>query len=103
MPTLTPCLNASTIRPAPLLTKIDAAAAAGFRAIELWNDDVTAFVDGGGSLAQVQERLASRRLVVPSVIAVMGWIGCAPSEREAQRQEAVRRMEQAKALGSPFI
>jgi sugar phosphate isomerase/epimerase len=103
MPTLTPCLNASTIRPAPLLTKIEAAAAAGFRAIELWNDDVTAFVEGGGSLAQVGERLASAGLSVPSVIAVMGWIGCPAGERDERRREAVRRMEQAKALGSPFI
>jgi sugar phosphate isomerase/epimerase len=42
-------------------------------------------------------------LAVPSVIAVLGWIGCADSERDARRAEAVRRMEQAKALGSPFI
>jgi sugar phosphate isomerase/epimerase len=103
MPMLTPCLNTSTIRPAPLMTKIDAAAAAGFRAIELWNDDVTAFVREGGSLPAVVDRLAERELRVPSVIAVMGWIGCPPAERAKSRKEAVRRMEQAKALGSPSI
>ena len=56
------------------MTKIDAAAAAGFRAIEPWNDDVHAFLAGGGTLEAIRERLRERNLSVPSVIAVMGWI-----------------------------
>lgn len=103
MPNLTPCLNTSTIRPAPLMTKIDAAADAGFRAIEPWNDDVAAFLNGGGTTAQIRERLSSRGLEVPSVIAVMGWIGCTDSERDQRRQEAINRMEQAHEIGSASI
>ncbi len=30
------CLNSSTIRPAPILKKIEIAAKAGYKAIELW-------------------------------------------------------------------
>src|SRR5438128_1893881 len=103
MPTLTPCLNTSTIRPAPLQTKIEAAAAAGFRAIELWNDDITAFLQQGGTPAGVLDLLRAHSLTVPSIIAVMGWIGCAPEQREAQRAEAIRRIQQARDVGSPTI
>src|SRR5438105_1277025 len=98
-----PCLNTSTIRPAPLLDKIRLAGEAGFRQIEPWNDDVTAFLQGGGTMDTVRRALNNAGLTVASVIAVMGWIGCADTERDERRAEAIRRMEQAKALGSPFI
>jgi 2-keto-myo-inositol isomerase len=98
-----PCFNTSTIRPAGLKEKIRLAGAAGFRAIELWNDDVTAYLQGGGTMEEIRSALKAAGLTVPSVIAVLGWIGCADGEREERRAEAVRRMEQAKALGSPFV
>jgi 2-keto-myo-inositol isomerase len=98
-----PCLNTSTIRPASLMDKIDAAAAAGFKAVELWNSDVTAFVEGGGTLQQVKDRLSKHSLVVPSMIAIMGFVGNDAPGREERLEEARTRMEQAKALGSPFI
>ncbi|HTE17179.1 MAG TPA: sugar phosphate isomerase/epimerase family protein [Armatimonadota bacterium] len=98
-----PCLNTSTIRPASLMDKIDAAAAAGFRAIELWNSDVTDYVEGGGSLRDVQERLAGHGLTVPSMIAIMGFVGNEEPGREERLAEARQRMRQAKDLGSPFI
>lgn len=98
-----PCFNTSTIRPAPLMDKIRLAGAAGFRAIELWNDDVTAYLAGGGTMEEIRAALRSAGLTIPSVIAVLGWIGCADAEREERRAEAQRRMEQAHALGSPFI
>jgi sugar phosphate isomerase/epimerase len=101
--TYLPCLNTSTIRPASLMDKIDAAAAAGFRAVELWNDDVTAYVRNGGSLHEVKESLARRNLVVPSMIAIMGFVGNEAPGREERLQEARRRMEQARDLGAPYI
>jgi len=72
-----PCFNTSTIRPTPLMEKIRLAGAAGFRAIELWNDDVTAYLAGGGTMEEIRGALRSAGLTVPSVIAVLGWIGCA--------------------------
>jgi 2-keto-myo-inositol isomerase len=98
-----PCLNTSTIRPASLMDKIDAAAEAGFKAIELWNADVLAYVEGGGTLREVQDRLASRGLIVPSMIAIMGFVGNEEPGREARVADARARMQQAKDLGSPFI
>lgn len=98
-----PCLNTSTIRPASLPDKLDAAARAGFRAVEPWNDDVDGFIAGGGSLAAITERLGALGLTVPSMIAIMGFVGNAEPGRAERLGEARRRMEQARALGSPFI
>ncbi|MFN3653195.1 MAG: sugar phosphate isomerase/epimerase family protein [Armatimonadota bacterium] len=97
------CLNTSTIRPASLPDKIEAAAAAGFQAVELWNDDVFAFIAGGGTLLQVKELLARLALQVPSMIAIMGFVGNTDPGRDQRLEEARRRMEHACELGAPFI
>ncbi len=98
-----PCLNTSTIRPASLGDKIAAAAQAGFRAIEPWNDDVDAYLAAGGTMESLRALLGEKGLTVPSVIAIMGWVGCPDAERDRQRTEAIRRIEQAVALGAPHI
>lgn len=98
-----PCLNTSTLRPASLMDKIDAAAAAGFRAVELWNGDVFDFLDAGGTLQQVRERLQGHGLTVPSMIAIMGFVGNEDPGRAERLGEARRRMEQARDLGASFI
>ena len=97
------CLNSSTIRPAALMEKIRIAGQVGYRAIELWNDDLQAYQEQGGSLGDVREALEDHGLAVPTVIALHGWLG---SEGEAHAQaleEAKRRMEQAVAVGAEFI
>ena len=89
------CLNASTIRPQSLMEKIRIAGQAGYKAIELWNDDLTAHEESGGSLKDVKQALSDHGLAVPTVIAMHGWLG---SEGEAKAQaleEARRKMEQA--------
>lgn len=98
-----PCLNTSTIRPANLSEKIRLAGEAGFRAIEPWYDDVDAYVQTGGTLETLRAELNRAGLAVVSMIAVMGWIGCSDADRDRQREEAIRRMKLAAALGSPFI
>ena len=49
------CLNSSTIRPTPLLDKIRTAGQAGYSAIELWHDDIDAYLAGGGKLADIKK------------------------------------------------
>ncbi len=99
-----PCLNTSTLRPASVPDKIDAAAAAGFRAVELWNTEVTDYLaSGAGTLQDVKDRLAGHGLAVPSMIAVMGFVGNESPGRAERVGEARRRMEQARELGAPFI
>ena len=76
------------------MDKIDAAAQAGFRAVELWNGDVFEYVENGGTLQEVQKRLADHGLTVPSMIAIMGFVGNEEPGREERLGEARRRMEQ---------
>jgi len=97
------CLNTSTIRPAPLLDKIQIAAAAGYSGIELWSDDLTRFEKGGGSLSEIRQRLNDSGLKVPSVIALFDWMQSEGPHKDAAFGEARRRMEQAAAVGAPTI
>src|SRR5690606_181438 len=85
------------------MEKIRVAAEAGFRAIELWNDELTAHVEAGGTLKEVKAALDDAGLSVPTVIHIGGWLD---AEGEAYRQAldvARRKMEQAAAVGAPRI
>ena len=97
------CLNSSTIRPAPLLEKIRIAGTVGYAAIELWNDDLDAHLQAGGSLGEVRQALADAGLQVPTVIAVHGWLGSSGTPHARALDEARRRMEQAAEVGAPHI
>jgi sugar phosphate isomerase/epimerase len=97
------CLNTSTIRPTPLLDKIKVAALAGYHAIEPWNDEITAYLDQGGSLSELKQALADSGLKVVSVIALHGWITGDGAVHERALDECRRRMAQAAELGSPYI
>ena len=103
MSTFTYCLNTSTIRPTPLLEKIRIAAKAGFTAIEPWNDEITAYLNGGGTIADLKSALGDAGLSVASVIAVHGWITAEGSDYERVLDDCRRRMDQAAAIGSPYI
>ena len=96
-------LNTSTIRPASLLEKIRIAGQTGYRGIELWNDDLTAHEQQGGSLADVRRALADYGLAVPTVIALHGWLGAEGAARGPAMEEARRRLAQAAAVGAEFI
>ena len=96
-------LNTSTIRPAGLMDKIRIAAETGYSAIELWNDDLTAHEEQGGSLADVKSALDDRGLSVPTVIALHGWLNTTGTEHQEAIEEAKRRMAQAAAVGATYI
>ena len=55
------CLNTSTIRPTPLLEKIAIAGKAGYKAIEPWNDEITAYLEQGGDWADLEASDRRRR------------------------------------------
>jgi sugar phosphate isomerase/epimerase len=97
------CLNTSTIRPTPLLEKIAVAGRAGYTAIEPWNDEITEYLERGGTLADLRRALAGAGLKVVSVIALHGWITAEGSEYRRVLDDCRRRMGQAAELGSPYI
>ncbi|MDP6780096.1 MAG: sugar phosphate isomerase/epimerase family protein [Candidatus Latescibacteria bacterium] len=104
MARFTLCFNTSTIRPAALMDKIRAAGEAGYQAIELWNDDLTAFEVSGRSLSEVRRALGDYGMRVPDVVHLPGWMDAEESSyRTDVLGEARRRMEQGAAVGASRI
>ena len=99
MGTIQYCLNSSTIRPAPLMEKIRIAGATGYKAIELWNDDLSAHQQSGGTLQEVKSALADAGLAVPTVIALHGWLGSTGSDHDAALGDRHHRGWVARAIG----
>ena len=97
------CLNTSTIRPTPLLEKIKVASRAGYKAIEPWNDEITEYLEQGGTIADLKKALADAGLKVVSVIALHSWVTTEGDEYAKVLDECRRRMDQAVQLGSPYI
>lgn len=97
------CLNTSTIRPTPLLEKVRIAGQLGFDAIEPWNDEIDAYLADGGTIDELKTALSDAGLKVVSVIALHGWITAEGDAYDRALDDCKRRMDQAAALGSPFI
>ncbi|MFN0054335.1 MAG: sugar phosphate isomerase/epimerase family protein [Planctomycetales bacterium] len=103
MPDFIYCLNSSTIRPAPILKKIEIAGRAGYSAIELWHDDIDAFLAQGGMLADIRKALADQRLTVPTTIYLKGWFETSGEEHRRELDECKRRMQQAVEVGAIHV
>ena len=97
------CLNASTIRPTPILDKIRIAGEIGYSAIELWHDDIEAHVASGGTLADIKKSLADAGLALPTTIYLAGWCDTTGAEHEAALEPIKRRMAASAELGSAHI
>ncbi|HEV3166929.1 MAG TPA: sugar phosphate isomerase/epimerase [Isosphaeraceae bacterium] len=97
------CLNTSTIRPTPLMEKIQIAGKLGYQAIEPWNDELTEHIQQGGTLADVKAALADAGLRVVSVIALHNWITPEGDDYARALDDCCRRMDQAAYLESPII
>ena len=97
------CLNSSTIRTTPLLDKIRTAGQAGYSAIELWHDDIDAYLAGGGKLADIKKALADQGLALPTTIYLKGWFETSGAEHARALEECKRRMHIAAELGAIHI
>jgi len=97
------CLNTSTIKPQPLLKKIELVAEAGFEGIELWINDIYDFIGRGGEVADIEKSLADHGLFVPSVIAIRQWGDMDGWEYQLVLDEARRRFALGSRLGAKFI
>lgn len=97
------CLNSSTIRPVPILKKIEIARRAGYSAIELWHDDMDAHLAQGGSLRDIRLAVEDQGLTVPTTISVKGWFETTGAERARVWGEVQRRLEQAAAVGAIHV
>ena len=95
------CLNTSTIdgQQLSLIDKIDVAARAGYKAVELWVRDLDMYVQGGGSLDDLARRLRDLKLTVPNVIGFFEWVVDDEERRRRGLAEARRCMELTRRIG----
>ena len=103
MPDFLYCLNASTIRPAPILEKIRIAGELGYSAIELWHDDIDAYLKKGGTIRDIRAALDDRNLTVPTTIYLKGWFETTGVEHQSELDECKRRMDQATEVGAIHV
>lgn len=97
------CLNTSTIRPQPLLEKIRVAAAAGYDGVELWFDEIDAYLQDGGTLADLRARLEDAGLKVPSLVALRQWWDTQGDAYTAAMRANRRKLDLAAALGAAHV
>jgi len=97
------CLNSSTIRPTPILKKIEIAGKAGYTAIELWHDDIDAHLAAGGTLKEIRKALDDQNLDVPTSIYLKGWFETTGPAHVAALDECKRRMDQSVEVGAIHI
>lgn len=102
MPDFRYSLNGSTIRPTPLMDKIRIAGAVGYEGIELWHDDIDAYLNNGGSLADIRKALDDQGLEVPTTIYLGDWFDTTGEQYQKALDECKRRMNQSAELGAPF-
>ena len=85
------CLNTSTIRGNKLdiVGVVNAAAKAGFHAIEPWINELDAYSSGGGSLKDLGKRIADAGLTVEGAIAFNSFL----EDDDARRATALERLK----------
>lgn len=97
------CLNTSTVRTTPLLKTLELAGRSGFRAVELWHDEVSAYLEQGGTPAELRKAMGDAGLAVVSMIALFGWATVSADDYPRILDECKRRMDLAAEVGSPYI
>jgi sugar phosphate isomerase/epimerase len=84
--------------------KIRAASAAGFEAIELWNDDLTGYENAGGTLSEIRDMVEDEGLEVPTVVHLSGWMDIPDADFKNNFGGIARRMmEQGAEVGAKRI
>ena len=97
------CLDTATIRPATLKDKIKFAAAAGYDAIEPWDNELLKYEADGGNLKDLGKEIKDKGMFVPSVIGL--WNALPPTKElwDASLKDTRNRMRMASAIGAEHI
>ncbi len=95
-------LNSSTIKPTPILEKIRIAGETGYAAIELWHDDIDAYLATGGTTADIRKAVEDQNLTVPTSIYVKGWFETTGAEHRKALDECKRRFAHAAEVGATY-
>ena len=99
------CLNTSTIRGNQLgiVRAVEAAAKAGFHAIEPWITELDAYTKDGGSLKDLGKRIADAGLTVENAIAFNSFLNDDATERAAALERLKVDMDKVAQIGGKRI
>jgi 2-keto-myo-inositol isomerase len=97
------CLNSSTIRPTPILEKIRIAGAVGYKAIELWHDDIENYLANRGALKDISSAISDNGLEVPTTIYLKGWAEPDEVLRQSELENCKRRLDHAAVVGAVHV
>jgi len=99
------CLNTSTLRGNQLdiVAEIAIAAKAGYHAIEPWTTELDAYVQKGGTLKDLGQRIKDAGLVVENVIAFNSWLSDDDATRAAGMETIKVNMDKAAQIGAKHI
>ena len=99
------CLNTSTIRGNQLdiVRVVEAAAKAGFHAIEPWMTELDAYTKAGGNLKDLGRRIADAGLTVENVIAFNSFLTDDATQRAAGLERIKVEMDKVAQIGGARI
>lgn len=95
------CLNTSTIQgqKVPLVEEVEIAAKAGYQAIEPWIPEIEHYVQNGGALKDLGNRIRDHGLTVESGIGFAEWIVDDDARRARGLEQARRDMDLLAQIG----
>ena len=99
------CLNTSTIRGNKLdiVAVVNAAAKAGFHAIEPWINEIDAYTSQGGTLKDLGKRIADAGLTVEDAIAFNAFLDDDDARRAASMEKLKVDMDKVAQIGGHRI
>src|ERR1700722_11263009 len=99
------CLNTSPLRGHQLdiAAEIALAAKVGYHAIEPWTNELDAYVQAGGTLKDLGQRIKDAGLAVGNVIAFNSWLSDDDATRAAGMETIKLNMDKAAQIGSRHI
>jgi 2-keto-myo-inositol isomerase len=85
------CLNMATIRGHKLgfMKELEIAAKGGFRSVEIWIDSLQQYLNGGGTVTEVENRLNALGMKVENAIGFARWI----VDDDTVRKEAIEQLK----------
>ncbi len=99
------CLNTGTIREQKvgIVRECEIAAEAGYQGIEPWVESINQYVEKGGKLSELRQRIADLGLVLEDAISFPEWIVDDDAKRAKGLEQAKREMDLLAQLGGKRI
>jgi 2-keto-myo-inositol isomerase len=99
------CLNMATIRGQNLgfIKELEVAAAAGFGSVEIWIDTLQQYLNSGGTIASVKNKLSTLNIKVENCIAFDEWVVDDERTRKTSIESMRKTMELMAAIGCKRI